>query len=335
VKAIVLERFGEPAEVLTVQETSKPEPGPGEVRVRMLASPINPSDLMTVRGRYGRLPQLPATPGFEGVGVVDQAAPGLVAFLRRLKPGKKVAVLNNRGGNWQEYVVLPARNLVPLGDMPDAQGATFFVNPATAIIMTQRVLKVPRGAWLLQTAAGSALGRMVQRLGGTHDFRVINVVRREELAEAMRATGQIAISGPVMTVPDQVRKLTNGHGVGYAIDAVGGETAAAAAGALGPRGRLLLYGTLANEPISLDPRTLIANQASVEGFWLSEWIKEQSVFTMLGLFRQIKGLLRAGVLTTEVEEFPLDRIHDAARQAEAIGRTKKVLLRIGTVSGAA
>ena len=55
-----------------------PEPGPGEVRVRMIASPINPSDLLVVRGRYGVLPRLPATPGFEGVGVVDKAGPGLL-----------------------------------------------------------------------------------------------------------------------------------------------------------------------------------------------------------------------------------------------------------------
>jgi NADPH:quinone reductase-like Zn-dependent oxidoreductase len=148
----------------------------------------------------------------------------------------------------------------------------------------------------------------------------------------MRAAGHIAISGPVASLADQVRKVTDGQGVRYAIDAVGGDTAAAVACALGARGRLLLYGTLANEPMSLDPRVLMANQATVEGFWLSEWVKEQSIFSMLGLFRQIKALLRAGVLTTEVEEFALDRVQEAARQAETVGRTKKVLLRIGTAS---
>ena len=60
VKAIVFERFGEPADVLQVRDVPMPEPGPGQVRVRMIASPINPSDLMVVRGRYGVLPRLPA-----------------------------------------------------------------------------------------------------------------------------------------------------------------------------------------------------------------------------------------------------------------------------------
>src|SRR5207302_6164666 len=134
-KAVVFDRFGEPAEVLQLRDVPLPEPGPGQVRVRMLASPVNPSDLLVVRGQYGRLPQLPATPGFEGAGVIDAAGPGLLSWLRGLKPGRRVAVLNGGGGNWQEYVVLSARQVVPVaGDLPDEQVATFFVNPATALI---------------------------------------------------------------------------------------------------------------------------------------------------------------------------------------------------------
>lgn len=76
-KAVVFEKFGEPVEVLSVKDVPIPEPGPGEVRVRMLMCPINPSELLVVRGRYGVLPKLPATPGFEGVGIVEAAGPGL------------------------------------------------------------------------------------------------------------------------------------------------------------------------------------------------------------------------------------------------------------------
>src|SRR6516162_6555741 len=153
-RAIIFDRFGDPGDVLQVREVPRPEPGPGQVRVRMVASPVNPSDLLTVRGTYGRRPSLPATPGFEGVGVVEAAGPGLLRHLRRLVPGRRVAVLNGQGGNWQDAVVVPATQLVPLADdLPDDQAATFFVNPATVLIMVRRVLAVPRGAWLLQTAA--------------------------------------------------------------------------------------------------------------------------------------------------------------------------------------
>src|SRR5437660_5644296 len=129
-KAIVFDRFGDPDEVLQVRDVPVPEPGPGQVRVRMIASPINPSDLLMVRGQYGRLPQLPATPGFEGAGIIDAVGPGLLSRLRRLTPGRRVAVLN-ADGNWQEYVVVSARQVVPVpANLADDQAATFFVNPA-------------------------------------------------------------------------------------------------------------------------------------------------------------------------------------------------------------
>src|SRR5262249_32918008 len=147
-------------------------------------SPINPSDLLVVRGQYPRLPRMPATPGFEGAGVIDAAGPGLLRRLRGLAPGRRVAVLNSAGGNWQEYVVLPARHAVPVADaLTDEGGATFFGTPASALVMACHVLHVPRGAWLLQTAALSALGRMVIRLGKHRGFRTMNVVRRREQAQ--------------------------------------------------------------------------------------------------------------------------------------------------------
>src|SRR5947209_13133668 len=109
-KAIVCEKWGNPEEVLQVRDVPEPVPGRGEVRVRMLASPVNPSDLLMVRGEYGRQPPLPATPGFEGVGVVE-AGHGLLA---RRVTGRRVAVLNGTSGNWQEKVVIPARQAVPV-----------------------------------------------------------------------------------------------------------------------------------------------------------------------------------------------------------------------------
>jgi NADPH:quinone reductase-like Zn-dependent oxidoreductase len=333
-KAIVFERFGDPAEVLQLREVERPGPGPGEVRVRMLASPINPSDLLVVRGEYGRLPEMPATPGFEGVGVVDAAGPGLLRLLRGLKPGRRVAVLNGKGGNWQEYVVVPARQAVPLArDIPDEQAATFFVNPATAVVMTRHVLRLPGGAWLLQSAAGSALGRMIIRLGKHEGFRTINVVRRREQAEELKRAGADAvIASNEESIEQRVRELTGGEGVRFAIDAVGGATGAAMARALAPGGRMLLYGTLSGEPIPLDPRTLMVGQKRVEGFWLSEWVRDQGMLTMLKLFRRIQRLLRADVLTSEVAAaFPLGEIRTAVQRAGAAGRTGKVLLRISHI----
>jgi NADPH:quinone reductase len=332
-KAVIFDRFGDPEQVLQVRgDVPVPEPGPNEVRVRMLASPVNPSDLLYIRGQYGRQPPLPATPGFEGAGVVDKAGPGLLRHVRGLSPGRRVAVLNQATGNWQEYVVIPARQAVPVpAALTDEQAATFFVNPGSALVMTRYVLKVPRGAWLLQTAAGSALGRMVIRLGKEFGFRTMNVVRRREQADELRQLGADAV---ICTADESIKEralaLTNGEGVPFAIDAVGGATGSEVVQALGRGGRMLVYGTLSGEPLSIDPRVLMVNHKQVEGFWMSEWAQRQGVVTMLGLFGNVARLIASGVLASDVgATFPLEQVREAVRQAGQPGRSGKVLLRIG------
>jgi NADPH:quinone reductase-like Zn-dependent oxidoreductase len=327
-KAVVFDRFGPPAEVLQVRNGDCPEPGAGQVRVRMIASPINPSDLLVVRGEYGRLPSLPATPGFEGVGVVEAAGKGL---LGRLRAGKRVAVLNGQGGTWAERVIVSARQVVPIAPaVSDDQAASFFVNPASAIIMTEYVLKVPINAWLLQTAAGSALGRMVIRLGKHRGFRTISVVRRRDQAEELlRGGADAVICSSDGSLETRVKEITGGAGVRFAIDAVGGATAAAVVRSLAPGGRLVLYGTLSGEPLTIDPRTLMVADGRVEGFWLSNWVGRQSTLTMLGLFRRINRLLGAKVLSSETAaSFPLEEVRAAVKLAETPARSGKVLLRM-------
>ena len=145
----------------------------------MIASPINPSDLLVVRGRYGVLPRLPATPGFEGVGVVDKAGPGLARQARQGEAGRRPEP--GRGELGRVRRDPRASGAVPVAsDLPDEQVASFFVNPATVLAMVRHVLKVPKGAWLLQSAAGSTLGRMMIKLGKHDGFKTLNVVRRRE-----------------------------------------------------------------------------------------------------------------------------------------------------------
>src|SRR5258708_12209138 len=198
-KAIRFARYGEPAKVLTVQECPLPEPGKGEVRVRMLASPVNPSDLLFVRGHYaGVQPHFPSPVGFEGVGMVDALGPQV----QRPAPGQRVAVINGKGGNWADYAVVPALFLLPVpDDLPDEQIASFFVNPASAILMLRHVLAIPKREWLLQSAASGELGRMIIRLAKHDGIRTVNVVHRHEAAAELERLGAdaaiLSTEGPI------------------------------------------------------------------------------------------------------------------------------------------
>jgi NADPH:quinone reductase len=340
-KAVVFETTGAPASVLRIQDVPEPEPKHGQVRVRMICCPVNPSDLMFVRGMYTLSADCPATPGFEGVGVVEAAGGGLRA---KMMLGKRVAVLSRRGGNWAEKNVVPASQVVPFsslltGNLTLEQQATFFVNPVTAYVMCREVLRVPKGGWLLQTAAGSVLGHMIIRLGKRYGFKTLCVVRREEQVTELRAAGADAAVwfDPEKHSPDDFRSTVaaatgteSGQCVIHsAIDCVGGTTGSAVVSVLGKRANMLVFGTLSGEPLLIPSRSLMTPGASIAGFWLGNYMETLKLPSKLKLVRTVSGLIREGVLASEISaSFSLEEITAAVQTAEMPGRGGKVLLNI-------
>jgi NADPH:quinone reductase len=306
-----------------------PEPGNQEVRVRILASPINPSDLLFIRGLYaGIQPSFPSPAGFEGVGLVDALGP----HTQGLVHGQRVAVLNGeKGGNWAEYAVVPESRLFPVpDDLSNEQVASFFINPASAIAMVRHVLAVPRGEWLLQSAAGSELGRMIIKLARHDGIRTINVVRRRaSVAELEHLGADAVIASEEGPIDEQVRKMVGPQGVKYAIDPVAGDTGTQVYQALSDNGHMLAYGSLTGEPIRVgaDPRFILAGNRLLEVYWLGFWLQGLDDAARRNLFGEIVTLMREGVLgTAKALTFSLDEIGAAVKQAEAPGRQGKVLL---------
>ncbi|MEV7013400.1 zinc-dependent alcohol dehydrogenase family protein [Streptosporangium sp. NPDC051022] len=327
-KAIRFARHGEPAEVLTVEDLPIPEPGEGQVRVRILQTPVNPSDLLYVRGHYaGVQAHFPAPTGFEGVGVVEALGPGV----KEVTEGQRVSVVNGQGGNWAEYAVVPAGDLFLAPDeIPDDQVASFVINPASAILMVRHVLAVPEGEWLLQSAAGSELGRMVIRLAKRDGIRTVNVVRRRESAEELERLGAdvvlVTADGPI---DEQVRKVVDPAGVKYAIDPVVGETGTQIFKSLHEDGRMLVYGSLTGEPIRVgdDPRFILAGRRILEVYWLGYWLPRLTEAQRKQLGQDITDLMREGIVETSPgRKYSLDEIDEAVVQAEQKGRRGKVFL---------
>jgi NADPH:quinone reductase-like Zn-dependent oxidoreductase len=328
-KAVQLLEHGEPTKVLALREVPVPEPGRGEVRVRVIAAPVNPSDLLFARGDYAgaRPARFPASIGFEAVGVVDalgQGAQGLVL-------GQRVEVLNGTGGTWARYAIVPADTVFPApDDLPDEQVACMLINPGSAVFMLRHVLAVPRGEWLLQSAATSELGRMMIRLAKHDGVRTVNVVRRREAVADLERLGADAVvvstEGPI---DEQVRRIVGPEGVRYAIDPVVGETGTQMYQALGLEGRMLVYGSLTHEPIRVgaDPRTILAGRRILEVFWLGYWLARLDEDARRGLFDEIVQLMREGILTTSIgRRFALDEVAAAVAESETKARSGKVLL---------
>lgn len=323
--AVQFDRTGDPCEVLHYAPCDLPEPGRGELRVRMLAAPINPSDLLYIRGDYTLIPRLPAIPGFEGVGIVEHSGGGL---LGRLLCGRRVAVLGSRTGTWATHAIAAARQVVPVDSrLSDDQAAMFFINPATAWILTSAVLGLRRGDTLVQTAAASMVGRMVIRLGQRLGFQTVNVVRRESQAASLRSMGaeEIIVSDGNGLSEALTRRFP--QGIRHAMDPVGGLVASELIRCLGPAGQLVLYGTLSGEDLSLSARSLMSPGALIRGFWLGEFMQRQSLLQKLRIVRSVSRLVQEGTLASLAgPHFRLDEVATAVAEAERPDRAGKTIL---------
>jgi NADPH:quinone reductase-like Zn-dependent oxidoreductase len=293
----------------------------------MTASPINPSDLASLQGLYGVQKALPMVPGIEGCGTVVRTGSSLVA--RRLL-GRRVACAAGAGdGAWAEYMVASALQCSPLpASVSDEQGAMRIVNPYTAWAHL-KIARQARARAIVQTAAASALGQMVNRLAQLRGVQVINIVRREAQADMLRTLGaRHILNSESSDFDSQLRDLCRQVDARLAFDAVAGTMTARLLGALPPEGRVVVYGGLAGELVSFNPGDLIFNQRRVEGFYLGRWIAHQSLPALLNMQRQ---LYRLGDLTHAAIQLhaPLEDVQQAIATYEANMSSGKVLLMPG------
>ena len=323
-RALVQPQFGDPAEVLSVQEVPNPEPGPGEALVRVLLSPIHNHDLWTVRGSYGFKPEMPARAGTELVGVVESLGEGVEG----LEVGQRVAI-GGAFGAWAEYVVAPAKGLIPVPDeMPDEAAAQLVSMPFSAIALLD-FLEVSEGDWIVQNAANGAVGRMVAQLAVARGVRVLGLVRRSAGVDELREQG---IGDVVATDDDgwreRVREVVGDAKVVAGVDSVGGSAAGDVVSLLAEDGVLVVFGAMASPTLEIGSGEVIFKQVVIKGFWGSKVFPAMDREKRAALMGELVAGITSGVVTLPVEEvYPLEEISAAARASSEPGRRGKILLR--------
>jgi NADPH:quinone reductase len=294
-----------------------PSPAGNQVLVRIAAAPVNPSDLMFMRGTYGLRKPLPVVPGFEASGVIVASSGGLPG---RVLLGRRVAcgAPDDGDGTWAEYMRTPWNRCVPLrAHVNTESGANLLVNPLTAFVLMDMARRSKHHA-VVQTAAASALGRMLVRLSIRFGITLINIVRRQEqvaLLRALGATHSLNSSDPDFDA--QLTAVCKSLDVRLAFDAVGGEITGRVLRALQRGGRVLIYGTLAEQPCVVEPRTFLFEDKRVEGFWMADWFPRQPLLYQLTTAMRAQNLL-SGELKTDIRErIPLE----GARARSRLTRT--------------
>ena len=303
---------------LRVETVPVPQPGPGQVLVRMQAASCNPSDLGYLQGRYPGPTTAPATPGFEGAGVVVKAGPG---WLGSWLVGRRVACggSGRQGGTWAEYCVTDADSCIPLQkELTIEQGATLIVNPLTAMGLFDLAKRGGhRGA--VQNAAGGQLARMVARLFADAKIPLINIVRRSSQAEELRAEvasgaapgHRLVLDSSQPDFDEKLREACQRYEATIAFDALGGAASGQLSRAMPAGGKVVVYGGLESEACSgLDPYGIVFQRKSLQGFYLADYAREQGPLRMRDISHKAQRLIIRGKFATHVRsrsglaEFP-------------------------------
>jgi NADPH:quinone reductase-like Zn-dependent oxidoreductase len=322
-KCIKFYEFGSPKDVLKVEDKSIEPPKDNEVLVRMLARPINPSDLIPIRGAYSHRISLPNIPGYEGVGIVE----GVGSLVSPNLIGKRVLPLRGEG-TWQEFVKTSAEFTVSIPDsIDDFTASQMYINPITAWVTCTEVLKLRPNDVLLVNACGSSIGHIFAQLSKVLGFRLIAVTRNDKYTEDLLHLGaSYVINTSKDSLYATVMELTNGMGADAAIDSVGGSSGNDLAFCVHPNGNFLTIGLLSGTQVNWAD---IVNKANVNAniFHLRNWNKNNSVNKWKKSFNHLIRLIEDQKLRLMM----VDSKYDLSDVNKAIGVVESSQLTKGKV----
>ncbi len=322
-RSVVFDAFGTPSDVLTLAERDMPQPGPGQIRVKMVMSPIHNHDLMIISGKYGYKPELPAVPGTEAVGVVDALGDGVT----RLAVGQRVTI-GGAEAAWAEYFLADANKAVPLPDaVSDEVACQLIAMPLSALIVLND-LDVKSGDWIIQNTANGAVGKTLAMLATARGVNVVNLVRRDAGVAELEALG---IANAVSTASEgweaRVTELTGGAPIIRAIDSIGGAATDAIMNTLAEGGMLMSFGAMSLEPLQISAANLLFKRATVKGFWGAKRTGELAPEEMGKLIGELVTMAATGVLKLPVEkQFDIADAGKAAAASDVPGRAGKIVL---------
>jgi NADPH:quinone reductase-like Zn-dependent oxidoreductase len=323
-KSLQFNQFGDPAKVLNVVETNIPEIKADEVKVRMLLRPINPYELMIVEGVYSFKPSLPAVAGFEGVGIIES----LGANITQLKVGQKVIALGVQG-TWQEIIKGNVSQFIPVPDGVTDEFAALIANPMTCYIVLKEIFNVKPNEWVLDTAATSNVGGTLIQYAKAFGFNLISIVRKDIQVEELKQAGaKHIINTNKEDLQKAVLELTQGQGVDYVIESLGGDIGSKAIALLKSDGRAISFAKLSGNNLTIDPSFLIGKRIKIQGFTSLSWFLSASLEKRIEILTAVLGLLKDKKIIPQVAHiYTLDEISQAVKHSLEPNRKGKILLK--------
>ncbi len=297
--------------------TDRPEPGAGELRIRVLAAALNFADTLMIDGTYQETPPCPFVPGMEVCGIVDAIGEESGSF----RTGARIASFCGHGG-LAEFVVVSEDRCFPVPDtMDDMTAAAFPIAYGTSHLALTRRARLAAGETLVVLGAAGGVGLTAVEIGKALGARVVAVARGDAKREAaMRAGADAAIDGDA---PDLREALKAEGPVHVVYDPVGGATGEAALRALAPEGRYLVIGFASGDLPSLRPNHLLVKNVDVIGFYWGGY-RTFAPDILMDSLAQLTGWHSQGKIRPQISHvLPMARANDGLdllRRREATGK---------------
>ena len=317
--------FGTPQKVIHIASKELKQPPENEVLVRMIARPVNPSDLIPIRGAYAHRIALPHIPGYEGVGIVEEVG----SSVSQSFVGQRVLPLRGEG-TWQEFVQTPAKYAVPVPDsIDDYTAAQMYINPLTAWIICTEELALQPNDVLLVNACGSSIGRLFAQLSAILGFKLIAITRNNKHSKELLELGASrVINTSVDALSDVVMKSTDGMGADAAIDSIGGAAGNALAACVRARGTFLTLGLLSGIQVNW-AKIHQETKVNAKLFHLRHWNQRVSTNVWQKTCKELLGMVTDDKLKLQKPacSFDLTEIQKAIQAVESLGSNRgKVFL---------
>jgi NADPH2:quinone reductase len=321
-KAIKVEEFGEP-EVLQLGEVEKPSPDEGEVLVEVKSAGVNYADTMRRRNQYVERQELPFTPGSEIAGTVAEVGESVEG----VNTGDRIVTLLGTGG-YAEYVVAPARNLIPLPEGMDFDDAAAIpLQGLTAYHVLETSGQLKEGESVVVHAAAGGVGLLaVQMAKLMSASSVIATASTQEKLDLARDLGaDVLINYTEEDWPEKVREATEGNGADVILEMVGGDFPRKNLYCLNAFGRMVVYGAASGDRGSLVPAALMKKNHVVAGFYLPQIMSRPNLFGPS--LEKILGWISSGDLKLTIgARYPLEQAQEAHEALEGRKTTGKIIL---------
>ena len=326
VKIVRFHKTG-PAEVLQFDELALPEPGPGEIRLRVKALGLNRAEIMFRNGQYLETPVFPSKNGYEAAGVIEAVGPGVdsgwIGKTASTVPG--TFKLNDHGV-YGEVAIVPLHGIAEYpANLSYEQGASIWMQYLTAYGALIWHGKVAAGDFVLITAASSSVGIAAIEIVKAEGAISIAVTRTAaKKAELLKSGADHVIVTDEEDLVARVNAITSGKGARVAFDPIGGKILESLAAAAAYKGIIFEYGALAPEPTPYPLFTALAKQLTIRGYTLFE-LTADPIFPEAK--RYVFDRLASGAFKPIIDKrFPFADIVEAHRYMESNAQIGKIVV---------